>query len=55
MVRNGPVVGHFIEHPKADEDSYGHPDGEAADIDGGGELIAGKVTEGDSEIISEHG
>jgi hypothetical protein len=50
MVRNGPVIGEFIEHPQADEDGYGHPDGKAADIDGGGELIAGQVAEGDAEI-----
>jgi len=55
VIRNGPVIGELIEHPQADEESYGHADGKTTDIDGRGELVAGYFAEGDAEIISEHG
>jgi hypothetical protein len=55
VVRYGPVVGEFIEHPQTDEEGYGHAYSKTSDIDGGGELVAGQVAEGDAKIISEHG
>src|SRR3569833_1490199 len=44
----------FIHYPEENEETAGHAQGQAKDIDGGVSFVTDKITPGDSEIAFQH-
>ena len=53
-VRQPAVVGQLVADEQQDEEAGGEADGQAADVDGGVELVVDEVADRDREVVAQH-